>query len=269
MINIDYHLHSNYSNDSNIPIEEMIEGAINLGLSEICFTDHYDYANPNPQFECKLDYDEYFRHVPLLQESYGDKILLKFGVEIGLQPHITEHNTQFAKKYPFDFIIGSSHIVDGCDIGLDGKKFFEGKLQQEAYTRYFEDILHHVKNFDDFDVYGHLDYVVRYGGYEKRELDFNIFKEILVDILKTIISKGKGIEINSSGFRYGLGHAHPHIKILKLYKELGGEIITAGSDAHKPKDICGYFDKVYEILKSIGFNYIATYEKRKPKFVKI
>lgn len=265
----DYHLHTYYSHDGKATLENMTERAIELGLKEICFTDHYDYSHPDPLFDNIIDYDSYIEHFERVRKRFGNKINLKLGVEIGLQPHIVNETKRFAAKYPFDFIIGSTHIVDKIDLGLNGAEFFEGVPQKNAYLRYFEDILNSINSFDDFDVYGHIDYIIRYGNYENKKLNFQEFKEILSEILKNLILKGKGIEVNSSGIRYGLKQTHPHKDILKLYKDLGGEIVTVGSDAHTTKDMCAYFDKVYEMLREVGFRYISVFEKRKPLFVKI
>lgn len=93
--------------------------------------------------------------------------------------------------------------------------------------------------------------------------------EIIEEILKTLISNGKGIEINTAGFKYGLGHPNPHEKVLKLYHELGGEIITIGSDAHECKHLAYDFEKVPEILKNCGFRYYSEFTGRKAAMVKI
>ncbi|MCI1931048.1 MAG: histidinol-phosphatase HisJ family protein, partial [Clostridia bacterium] len=147
-------------------------------------------------------------------------------------------------------------------------EFFEGKSKHQAYTDYFEEVLSNVKNYDFFNVYGHIDFINRYGSYEDKTMDYYEFKSLTDEILKTIISKGKGIEINTSGYRYGLGHPHPQFELIKRYKELGGEIITVGSDAHKPEQITFKFDKAYEMLKEAGFKYITLFTDRKPEFVK-
>ncbi len=148
--------------------------------------------------------------------------------------------------------------------------FFEGYTRKEAYLRYFEEVLQNIKLYDnEFDVYGHLDYVVRYGGYAEKRIDYQEFREILDEILIQLIKKDKGIEINTSGIRYGLGNPHPNIDIVKRYKELGGKIITIGSDAHKVEDFAKDFDIAYDLLKEAGFDEIAIFHHRKPDFIKI
>ena len=119
----------------------------------------------------------------------------------------------------------------------------------------------------------HIDYVIRYiiKNYSNvmTKIDYTEFKELLNEILISIIKNDKGIEINTSGIRYGLGTPHPNIEILKRYRELGGKIITIGSDAHKKEDLVSNFDIAYDMLETVGFNSIAVFYKRQPEFKKI
>ena len=120
---------------------------------------------------------------------------------------------------------------------------------------------------DCFDVYGHLDYVVRYS--PEKSYDPLDYREMIDEILKLLIKKGKGIEINTAGLKSGLGYVHPHEFILNRYKELGGEMITAGSDAHDRSRVAADFDQAEEALKKAGFKYYAVFRQRKPDFIAI
>lgn len=138
----------------------------------------------------------------------------------------------------------------------------EGRSQEEYNFRYYEEMLRVVLEFDDFDVLAHVDLISRYdpaGSYP-----FEKIKDILTDIFKIIIEKGKGIEINTSSWHYGLADTMPSGDILRLYHSLGGEIVTIGSDAHKPEYIGDHFEDARNILKEIGFTKIYTFEKHKP-----
>lgn len=269
MIYTDYHLHTTLSHDGISTMEEHIKNAINLGLKEICFTEHYDIYDGLKNNTLKtIDIRNYVEKFNYHKEKYNHQISLKLGIEIGLQPDIKETICNMVKQYPFDFIIGSSHITCKKDISKD-PTFFEGLTKKEAYTKYFREVLENVKLYDEFDVYGHIDYIVRYGGYEEKTIKYSDYQEILDEILVNIIKKGKGIEINTSGYRYGLGTAHPNKEILARYRELGGEIITIGSDAHKIDDVCSDFEKATELLKQIGFKNYAIFENRKPKWIEL
>ena len=267
MFYADYHTHSSFSSDSSTPLEENIITAVNLGLKEIAVTDHIDFDYPDPEFPFLFDYEKYACEISRLKEKYNGQIVIRTGVEIGIQPHVYGLIEELACRNYYDFIIGSTHCVDKFDLCTD--EFFKGKSKHEAYAGYFKDVLNNVKNTDFFNVYGHIDFINRYGGFKDRTMDYGKFSFITDEILKTLIEKGKGIEINTSGFRYGLGHCHPQAELVKRYRELGGEIITVGSDAHVPKDIAADFDKAYHVLRKCGFKYITIFENRKPSFIKI
>lgn len=261
----DYHTHCNFSDDSDTPMEDMVKKAISVGLKQIAFTDHVDYDYPNYDYSVAVDYEKYLKVFPKLKDNYKDKIKLILGVEIGLQPHLKSEIENTCDNVDFDFIISSTHVVDRMD--LYNGDFFEGKSKEEAYRRYFEDVFDNIKIHDRFDVYGHLDYVNRYGEYSDKTLDYNLYSDIIDEILKLLIKKGKGIELNTSGYRYKLNHTHPTKAVLKRYRQLGGEIITVGSDAHDTENIALHFKDAYELLKEVGFKYITLFEKRKPEFV--
>ena len=154
------------------------------------------------------------------------------------------------------------------------KSFFDNLTPQESIKNYLNEVLENIKLYkNEFDVYGHLDYVIRYVinyyGNIINKLNYSDSKELLDEILTLLIKNDKGIEINTSGIRYGLNSPHPNIDIIKRYKQLGGKIITIGSDAHKIEDLASDFDVAIDILKQAGFDEIAVYHKRKPDFIKI
>ncbi len=268
-IRFDFHMHSAHSGDSSEAMETMIEEAIGKGLTGICFTEHLDEDFPegDEDFDFSLDTEAYHEHFLECRDRYKEKIRLFFGVEYGLQPHLKERLGEYTGKYPFDMVIGSSHIVNGKDPYLP--YYYEGRSEREAYLEYFENVLECVRCFDDFDVYGHLDYVVRYGPNKDRHYSYNEYSDIISEILKTIIDKGKGIEVNSGGFSHGLDHPNPREDVLKRYRELGGEVITVGSDAHRAEMIAYRFDDIRRILTGAGFKHITVFENRKPGFINI
>lgn len=260
----DTHMHTHHSGDSDAPMPAMVQAAISRGLDGLCFTDHFDYDYPEEPEEFLLDFSSYKKEVDDLQSEYHQKFPILWGVELGLQPHIADVNRKIAADYPFDFIIGSSHVVHGIDPYY--AKYYEGRSEDSAYLEYFESILENLHTDIDFDVYGHIDYVVRYGPNRNRFYSYKKFSDILDEILRTLIDMGKGIEINTGGFKYGLGHPNPTEEILSRYHELGGEIITIGADAHAPEHVGYAFDQVPDILLRSGFRYYSVFKKRKPEF---
>lgn len=263
----DTHMHCHFSGDSDTAPEDMIKASIEKGLNGICFTDHLDYDYKEHPGMFDLDVDSYYKEIISLQDKFKSVLPINFGIEMGLQPHVVEKNNKITKNYPFDFVIGSSHVVHGIDPYYPN--YYEGKTEDEAYLEYFESILENIATDADYDVYGHLDYVVRYGPNKNKYYSYEKYADIIDEILRQLIRHGKGIEINTAGFKYGLNHPNPTEEILHRYKELGGEIITIGADGHKPEHIAFDFDKVPDILKNAGFKYYTVFKERKPEFISL
>lgn len=262
----DVHMHTDFSGDCVTPAAEQVEQAIRLGMKEICITDHHDHDVVADE-DFTLDIDRYLPFMKMLQAEYADRIRINIGIELGLQLHIKDYLEKLLNTYTFDYVIGSSHFVDGLDPYYP--VFFEGRTEREAYERYFESTLNRVRNMDCFDSLGHLDYVVRYGPDRNRYYSLEQYQEYIDPILKTLVEKGKGLECNTGGLKYGLGHPNPSKDILKRYRELGGEILTIGADAHRPKDVGFGFDQLHELLTGCGFQYYTVFHDRKPVFCKL
>lgn len=271
MKQVDQHVHTNISHDGKSTIKEYLKYAKKKNISEITFTEHFDdYSGINTNLTT-LNINKYFKEYQ--NSTNNDDIKTNFGIEIGLRPESYQLISNVVKKHDFDFIIGSSHITCGKDMAYD-ESFFTGLTPHEAITNYFNEVLTNIKLYkNEFDVYGHLDYVIRYiikyYGNVMNKIDYNEFKELLEEILITLIYNNKGIEINTSGIKYGLNNCHPNIEILKRYHELGGEIITFGSDAHQYQDLASNFNIAYEMLEQANINNIAIYHNRKPQLIKI
>ncbi len=266
MIKADCHVHTLFSSDSQTPVRDQIEAARKKGFSHICITDHHDPDFPTGQFQ--LDFPAYSRAMDELAEEYrGSSIQVLKGFELGLQPHIVEKTTADAKKIPADFIIGSIHLMEGVDPYYP--EFWENISDAEGYRRYFELTLECAKRYDCVDVYGHLDYIVRYGKTKNQNYCFSDYEELIREILKTLIQKGIGIECNTGGYRYQLGCPNPEKDLLMTYRELGGEILTMGSDGHSPEYVGYCFDQAEEYLRACGFDYYTVFRNRKPEFYKI
>lgn len=267
MIKADYHMHTRFSSDSDAEPEDMIKGALEKGLETICITDHQDTDYPEGKDLFQIDMESYIPTLEKLKETYKDKIDVGIGVEIGLQPHLGEWYHSYISSYPFDFVIGSVHVVEKMD--PYNKTFFEKYTDREGYRKAFEETLAGIRAISDFDVLGHMDYIVRYGKRQEKEYCWTEYKDLIDMILRELIRQGKGIEMNMAGFKYGLGFCHPYPDIIKRYRELGGEIITIGADAHKPEHIAYNYAEAGEILLAAGFRYYTVFKERKPEFVKI
>jgi len=244
----------------------MVQQAANLGLLEYAVTDHVDFTFPSKEIiDLCTTIPAYVEDVLRVKEAFEGQIKVLLGVELGLRPDCAKIGQEIANAHPFDIIIGSMHDFNG--IGFTRKQFYEGKSKHQAYGDYLQNALDTIKACDCFDVLGHLGYMQRYAPYEDKSLDYQEFAGLFDDIIKALIQKGKGMEINTAGFYYGLGSFHPQVEVVKRYFELGGEILTIGSDAHTTANVAQYFDKTYDILKSIGVPHITSFDQRTPKAV--
>ena len=263
----DTHMHTHFSGDSNADPAAMARSAIEKNLAGICITDHLDYDYPDKPDLFTIDFPQYEKGIRQLQADFSDSLNINFGIELGLQPHLAKKHHEILQEMDFDFVIGSSHVVHGLDPYYPA--YWENHSEEEGYREYFESILENIAAFDGFDVYGHIDYVVRYGPNKNASYSYQKYADIIDEILKALIIKGKGIEINTGGFKYGLGHPNPAEDIIKRYHELGGEIITIGADAHQPEHVAFDFEKVPSILKEAGFTHYTVFKNRKPEFIPI
>ncbi|MDD3173454.1 MAG: histidinol-phosphatase HisJ family protein [Herbinix sp.] len=261
----DYHVHSIISPDAKVPMIEMCESAYQKGLSEIVFTDHYEFYAHG--IKSQYFHDEYikgyFRELEKCREFFDGKLLLKSGMEFG-QPHLEmEKSKEILDQYQFDYLIGSVHKLDNID--LEKLEYREETVHNIA-ERYYLELLK-LSEQGEFDCMGHLDLFKRHACRHGFPDEFERHELTIRRILKNLIERGKGIEINTSGIRQEAKEAMPSLTILKMYKELGGKIITVGSDAHQPQDIGADFDIAYELLRLAGFDCIMSYNKREASAV--
>jgi histidinol-phosphatase (PHP family) len=267
----DFHLHSEHSTDSQAPIADMIQAAVNKGLKSICFTEHMDKGFPGcekypaPAFEVNVD--SYLYDLLTKKKQFEKDIEVYFGLEMGLQESAFRDNAIIAKSHEFDFIIGSIHLVDGKD--PYDPDFFKEVTGKPAVTNYFKTTLANIKKFQNFDILGHMDYIARKLPEGEDFFKPSDYSDLLDEILTFLIENEKGIELNTSPLVKGFKNPNPHIDILKRYKELGGDRITVGSDAHKPENVGAKFDVAEEILKSLGYKYYCVYSNRIANYQKL
>ncbi len=238
-IQSDTHLHTHYSKDAdpNATFSAYIQKAIERGLTSLTFTDHHDIDPAHPLFKDPIDFKAYYQD--FLSIKATSPIMIHFGVEVGYQSHTQDALKLFLKSYPFEHVILSVHYVDKQD--LYTQQFFQGKTKQQAYQRYFEACLEAVTTIDDFDTFGHLDYIPRYAPFG--DYEYETYRAILDQILTVLIAKNKALEINTSGF-VTEGRTYPRVEVIKRYQALGGTKFTYGSDAHHVDQLGRYFDLI-------------------------
>lgn len=260
---IDNHIHSDFSFDSDANMRDSVNFAIEKGVEFIAFTDHddKDYLSITNYDIPQIDIDGYFKEAKLLQEEYKDKIKIAVGIECGYSKNAEKIYKKNLSDYRFDVILNSVHTVFGQDCYYD--EFFKGKDKDLAYTAYLEAVRQSVDASYDYDIISHFGYVTRSAPYENPAMSYFEYSSIIDDILYAVISKGKCLEVNTRSKEEEL-YFVPNVDILKRYKELGGDKITFGSDAHKKEDICKNYKQVKHILSELGFSHWTVYIDRKP-----
>ncbi len=277
----DYHVHCEFSDDSWYPMADVCADAVELGLDEICFTDHVDYGIKPDADEYRahpegvrldkgkpvinVDYPAYFTRIAELRHDFAGRLNIKAGLELGVQSHTVEKNHALFETWEpeLDFVICSIHEVGDCEFWTGD--FQRGRTQEEYNFAFYEELLKVVETFKDYSVLGHLDLIRRYD--PAGEFPFEKTRDIVAAVLERVIADGKGIELNTSSFRYGLPDLQPSTDVLRLYRDLGGRILTIGSDSHKPEHLGAHIADCRERLREIGFSEFCTFEKMEPTFL--
>lgn len=262
----DCHLHSDFSGDCDTPALLMAEKALSLGLKGLCFTEHLDLDAPVIDgIEFSLDTKTYFQKLEELKLQYQGRLDIRIGVELGIQDQVLQELTAYADQWPFDFIIASQHFINGRDPYYPS--YFEGRRERDCYEEFFQIQLSNLKKYTAYDTLGHMDYVVRYGPSRNTQYSYESYADSIDPLLRHLIQEGKCLEINTGGYKYGLGQPNPDTTVLRRYRELGGELITIGSDAHKPEHLAYDFPRVSRLLSSLGFRYYTIFRQRKPEML--
>lgn len=269
----DYHIHCEYSDDSVYPMEQVVQDAIALGLDEICFTDHVDYGIKKDWDEgniqkigstllANVDYPRYFAQIDALQKKYAGRITLKKGLEFGVQKETVSRYENLFSRWPLDFVILSVHQIGNQEFW--NQDYQKGRTQKEIQEGYYQELLRVVRTYKNYSVLGHLDLINRYDPYG--DYPFENVRDLVREILETVIADGKGIEFNTSWHRYRLNEPTPSYEILSLYRQLGGIIITIGSDSHKKEHLGAYLEEARSILRNLGYTQYCTFENMQPVF---
>ncbi len=278
---IDCHSHSHNSPDAdkNATALVMAKRAKELGLCAYAITDHcevsqwypieyygfepngYDDYGYNDMFEASMK--ESFS----AKEQIGDTFNFICGIELGQATHNFELAEEIISDKRLDFVIGSTHKLPNYDdfAFIDYSKYDVPDLMEKYFNETYK-----LCKWGKFDVLGHLTYTLRYiEGDNGIKVDMKPYEEIIRESLKLIIQNGKGIEINTSGLRQKYGKTFPDYEWVKIYRELGGEILSLGSDSHCPEDIGKGIADGAEIALQAGFEYLCYFKERKPNFIKI
>lgn len=259
----DFHMHSRVSFDGHDTGEALAKAALEKGLKEICFTDHLDYDPLGKMgilaFDTEL-YNAEYDHLEI------PGLIIRRGMEFGMDRKNVAQFEKDLQRRPFDFVLGSIHFVDDLDVYFD--EFWAGKTVFQAERRCLEETLACVQLHENFDVLAHLTYISKTHAHPApRPVSYSDHRELIDEILRQLALRGKGLELNTSGVDRCGGYL-PTADFFRRFKELGGEIVTIGSDAHRCNRVGQYTFEACEILKDI-FGYVCTFAERKPVFHKL
>lgn len=267
----DYHIHTDHSGDGTTPLDEMIEAAIDVGCDEICITAHYDALYPLwPDEEYEPNLAAYYRDVAEASQRFAPRIIVKAGLEIGLQAHrpdVLARTREAIEGIPFDFLIGSLHCLSPRYVA-DESVYWQNHTRESFVPMMLEHLIAVAREYDCFDVMGHLTYFSRYCPFADKQIRYSDAPGLWDELLKTLIARGKGIEINTST-KGTLDFFMPDVDIARRFYELGGEIVTIGSDAHVPCAVARHRTQAVKMLKNAGFDAICTFSKRQPAFLEL
>lgn len=266
---IDLHMHTSASFDGNYSAEEMTESCIKNELATIAFTDHFDvdfYERHNLGSRQETSYTD----ICAAQEKHSDKIRILRGIEMGQPTYDLALTEKSLARYEYDFVIGSIHnLREMPDFGDLNYKEMNLDEIYSLLDRYFEEELALAK-WNGFDTLAHLTYPMRYIVQAGRnEVELSRYSEITDEIFRTLVANGKALEINTSGLRQPIGKTMPTENYVRRFKELGGEYLTLGSDAHFTEHVGAGIDNGYKIAESCGFEYVTYFKNRNPVKVKI
>lgn len=267
----DYHVHTGFSDDSTYPLRQVALDAVRLNLDEVCFTEHVDYGvkpewnqpdgarfeDGHPVTNCP--YVPYLTELDRVREELGDRITLRAGLELGVQSSTVKQNHALVRTLGerLDFVICSIHQVDNREFW--NGDYQRGRTQEEINRAYYEELLAVVECFRDYTVLGHLDLIRRYDPFG--DYPFGRVRDLVAAILRRVIDDGKGIEVNTSGIRYGLDGFQPSRQVLELYRDLGGTVVSVGSDSHRPEHLGSHLRLAYRELEELGFAGVWTFER--------
>lgn len=238
----------------------MCRAAIGHALTEIVFTDHLDV---HPLDDCPGYYepDTYFAELARCRDLFAGELTIKAGIEVGDTHRFGAEIARTVDAFPYDFSLGSVHWIG--DEAPFGAPFYESHDSDWTYHGYFREALA-LAGADSFDVLGHLDMPKREGTAYFGRFDPNLYGDEIRAILRRLIDRGKGIEINTSGWRRSADECCPGPVVLQWYREMGGEILTIGSDGHRPEQLALRFESAYDVARAAGFRWLTTFDRRKP-----
>lgn len=248
-IPFDYHMHSTYSCDCRVPMREMCESAVQKGIPEIAFTEHF---NRHPDDMCYERYDPaaYFVGLEEVRKEFAPQgLTIKAGIEVGEMHLYRAEVDAVLNNYPYDLVLGSLHWNHGESIfSFD---YFKKREPKQMAQEYFAEMLEMVEG-GGFDILSHIDVIKRYAFQVYGSFALADYEGYVRPVLAACVKQGIIPEINTSALRMAVSQPHPTIEALRWYKELGGESISLGSDSHNPLHLGTFFDVALQMADEVG-----------------
>ena len=262
----DYHIHTTHSGDGQVPDRAQIWAAIYMGLDEICITDHMEVHFPLAKhLNFELDVPSYVSELQDLAQEFRTEINVKWGLEVGLQNHSLAETEQRLEGYPFHYILAARHMFD---YEPPYRPDWNALTKAEVFDTYLRHILECVKIYRRFNCLAHLTYYCRMCPAEDPSLHYSHAPDAIDELFTLLVERGQGIEINTSTYKR-FGYCMPDLDIVRRFRELGGEVITVGSDAHMPNHVGNHLKEGLQLIQAAGLDYVCTFEYEKPIFHKI
>ena len=262
----DMHIHSVSSHDSSASVLETATECIKKGVFAFAITDHCDIEYYKEQNVFSLT-EASFKETTEASELFSDRIKILRGVEIGEAIWSKEYADEILSSFDFDVVIGSVHAVRYKNYTMPYSVIDFSKMSFEDINgymeKYFDDLFETVKTAD-FDIMAHLSCPLRYiNGKYGLNVDLKRYESKILPLLKHIVDNGIAMEINTSGIGSAYDCFMPENWIIERFKEMGGYLITLGSDAHVSQNAAKDFDKAIAFLQKLGFTGYYYYKNRK------
>lgn len=268
----DYHMHClPWSPDAQASMAELFQGAYERGMTHVCLTSHMENCVQDPSFEGQFppfrEWDQLFAGFEAARREFAGKMDVRLGAEIGSPHYLPEEGARLYGRQGLDFVIGSIHnLRHAPDFYFYRYTSFEAvRPDVEAYLDEYITLA----GAGLCDVLGHIGYMQRYMARQGVRFDIMLFEDRLRAIFRRCIDHGVGIEVNTSGLRDTLRDFIPQPSALRLYRDMGGELVTAGSDAHSAAGAGVGIREAYELLRTVGFKYVCLYKGHEPEFVRL
>lgn len=254
---LDAHLHTDQSPDSRVPIDVYAAQALERGIAELAITDHVDFDRRDPAYEYTTFADRE-RVVRDAAQRWGPRgVTIRFGAELTFNRSWESDLRGHVARHAYDFTIGSVHDWPGSPYRRSGlAAWVAGRPLDEVVAPYYAEVTAAARS-GLFDTIGHLDVVKRYLHPYVTAADLAARQDLLEPVLKAIVQAGVALEVNTSGLRHPSGETYPSATVVERFRALGGERITAGSDAHRPEWFAYRLADAYRSIEAAGFGALA------------